>query len=265
MRKTKLMAGTGGAACLFLTACSAVDAVHTAVDKATDAAVHGMTGKRSTGGGGTAGATPPPAALHGYTMGVFQAVFHLGGYQMAVAEFEPGDYIRWQARGYGEQGQWFKKSLLKRLDDGREWWRVVTHTGDGDEVVMEALLSAPRGDGVRGIRRLKVQWPGEQPREVPITEQEASRWALGSPRKLTEESYKGLKVGVENVNVPAGTFTADHLSTGASGQSGTMHWWVTDRVPGGIVKFEWKGEDASRVMALKDHGNGDTVSRLGAF
>jgi len=265
MFNAKLLGWAGAAACLSLTACSAVDTIDKAVDSATNAAVYGMTGKRSTAQPPANGGAPSPRALHAYTMAIFQAVFYQGGYQMAVSDFDVGDYVQWQAKGYGDEGQWFEKDLLKRLDDGKEWWRVTAHTGKGKTVIMEALLSpADKGVG-RKIRRLRVKWPDEEPREVPISEGESARWALENPRTLTPESYKGLKVGVENVQVPAGSFTADHLSTGAPGQTGTMHWWVTDQVPGGIVKFEWKGEDGSRVLALKDFGGGKTVSKLGAF
>ena len=268
MLRRTLASGAGIVAALSLVGCSTVDSLHSAVDTATDAAVHGMTGKRSTGGpppAASSGGAPPPAAVNGMAMGLFQALFYQGGYHMAVADFDEGDYVRWQARGYGEGGQWFEKALLKRREDGKEWWRVVNHMGDGDTIVMEALFSPAGADGARKILRMRVQWPDKQPQEVPITKESSESWVLNRPRELTEESYAGLKQGVADVTVPAGTFTADHLSTGAPGQPGTLHWWMADNVPGGVVKFELEGEDASRVLALKSFGSGRTESRLGAF
>ena len=98
-----------------------------------------------------------------------------------------------------------------------------------------------------------------------LDEQDSQRWMLHGKRTLTEESYAGLKVGVEDITVPAGTFTTDHLRTSHPGRGGTVHWYVSDRVPGGVVKFRWEGNGDEHVMTLKDFGSGATSSQLGAF
>ena len=253
---------TALAAAAMLSACATV---HDAVDSATDAAVYGLTGPRAQAGppAATSGGTPPPMALHGYSMALFQALFYQGGYNLATEEFEPGEYVHWQASGMGA-GDWFKKALLKRRDDGAEWWRLVSHN-DGDTITMEALFEPADSAGNRRVLRLRVQYPDEAPQEVPITEEDSRRWVLHGQRTLTEESYAGLKVGVMDITVPAGTFTTDHLRTSHPGRGGTVHWYVSDRVPGGVVKFRWEGDGEEHVLALKDHGSGATSSELGAF
>ncbi|HKJ72308.1 MAG TPA: hypothetical protein VKA55_11190 [Gammaproteobacteria bacterium] len=248
-------------AALLLSACSGV---HDAVDRAADAAVFGLTGPRAQAGPppASSGGAPPPAAIHGYTMALFQALFYQGGYNLATEDFEPGEYVAWEASGMGS-GDWFRKALLKRRDDGAEWWRVKTHN-DGDTFTMEALLAAADDASGRRILRLRVQYPGEQPQEVPVTEQDSRRWVVDSQRTLTQESYQGLKLGVEDVTVPAGTFTVDHLRSGQPG-GGTVNWYLSDRVPGGVVKFRWERGDTAQVLALNDYGSGSAASELGAF
>ena len=249
-------------AAALLSACASV---HDAVDSATDAAVYGLTGPRAQAGAAPAsgGGTPPPMAIHGYSMALFQAMFYQGGYNLATEDFEPGEYVHWTASGMGA-GDWFKKALLKRRDDGAEWWRLVAHN-DGDTITMEALFAPADDAGNRRVLRLRAQYPDEEPQEVPITEEDSRRWVLHSQRTLTKESYKGLKVGVADVTVPAGTFTVDHLRTSHPGRGGTVHWYVSDQVPGGVVKFRWQLEDDDPVMELKDFGSGATASELGAF
>lgn len=266
IQSTLARLGAMVSAAALVTACGTVDSLHSAVDSATDAAVHGMTGTRHTGGpppssGG--GGAPPPMALHGYSMALFQALFYQGGYDLATEGFDPGEYVQWQASGVGD-GDWLEKALLRRRDDGSEWWRVASHSGDGT-IIMEALFAPAGSDGSRQIRRMRVKWPDKEPQEVPITEEESSRWVLHGQRTLTEESYAGLKVGVEDVSVPAGSFTTDHLRTGHPGRGGTVHWWVSEQIPGGVVKFRWEGEDDKQILALKDFGDGATESKLGVF
>ncbi|MFB6358645.1 MAG: hypothetical protein ABEJ96_06510 [Thiohalorhabdaceae bacterium] len=261
-----IRAVTALAAAGIISGCATVDDT---LDSATDAAVYGVTGPRASseapasGASASGGGTPPPMAIHRYSMALFQAMFYQGGYNLATQDFEPGEYVHWTASGMGA-GDWFKKALLKRRDDGSEWWRLIAHN-DGDTVTMEPLFSPPEEGSNRRVLRLRVQYPDEQPKEVPITEEDSQRWVLQSQRTLTAESYKGLKVGVADVTVPAGTFTADHLQTSHPGQGGTVNWYVSDTVPGGVVKFRWQHEDDKRVLELKDFGDGRTTSKLGAF
>lgn len=260
-RMTRLAAALSTAA--LLAGCGSVQEV---VDSAADATVHGLTGPRAQAGPPPAsggGGTPPPMALHGYTMALFQAMFYQGGYNLATEGFEPGEYVRWKASGMGA-GDWFEKALLKRREDGSEWWRLVTHN-DGDTIRMEALFAPADSAGNRQVRRLRVQYPDEQPEEVPVTEESSNRWVLHGQRTLTEESYQGLKVGVEDVTVAAGTFTADHLRTSHPGRGGTVHWYVSERIPGGVVKFRWVGDGEEHVLTLEEYGDGATASELGAF
>jgi hypothetical protein len=216
-----------------------------------------------------------PANLHGYTMALFKLTFYHGGYNLAVDKYEPGEYTRWRAEG-SAQGDWFEKALLKRREDGSEWWRVESRsTGDDTKkqhFISEALLSAPDESGERKILRMRVKYPeDDKPSEVPVTEKDSHRWVVSSRRKLTEESYKGLKQGTESISTPAGRFQAEHLQTTYYGGKGHINWWLTEKVPGEVVKYKQtvtseEQEDKTRYeMTLLEYGDGMTSSKLGAF
>jgi hypothetical protein len=251
---------------VLFTGCSAIDGLDRALDSATGAAAEGLVGPTEGHGSAPAasgGGMPPPMAMHGYTMALFQVMFYQGGYNLTKEPFEPGEYVRWEATGMA-QGDWFEKALLKRRTDGSEWWRVATHSEDGT-LTIEALFGPAGEDGNRRVRRMRVQYPGEAAQEVPVSEQQSDKWVLHARRTLTPESYKGLKVGVADLSVPAGSFTADHLRTAHPGQGGTVHWWVSEQVPGGIVKYLWESEGERHLLELKEFGSDAGGSRLGAF
>ncbi|MFO8155541.1 MAG: hypothetical protein ACQERR_05875 [Pseudomonadota bacterium] len=241
----------------LLAGCGTIEGLDRVVDSATGAAVDRMAPESMSGG------APPPEAMHGYTMGLFQAVFYQGGYDVVRESFEPGEYVQWEASGI-ERGNSFEKALLKRQDDGSEWWRVTTRSEDGT-LTIEALFAPPDDEGDRRVRRMRVQYPGEEPQEVPVSEQDSDKWVLHARKTLTEESYQGLKVGVEAIRVPAGSFTTDHLRTGHPGRAGTVQWWISEEVPGGIVRYKWEHEDNHRTLSLEEFGSDAGGSRLGAF
>ncbi len=135
---------------------------------------------------------------------------------------------------------------------------------------MEALLAPISESGSRQIRRMRAQFPGEtEPREVPITEENASNW-LVTGRKLTPESLEGMTVSESTkVEVPAGKFDAKHVRVEGYNKQSRVDWFMADSVPGGIVKYTNTVTDddgkstESWSMLLIEHGDGSTESKLG--
>ncbi|MFU8804560.1 MAG: hypothetical protein ACNA8W_12175 [Bradymonadaceae bacterium] len=217
-----------------------------------------------------------PALMQAYTVGLFQMLFYQGGYHFTFADYEPGQYTRWQGREV-DHGETFEKALLRRNEDGTEWWRVESRgRDDGEEVVviMEALMSAEDETGVRHIRRMRAKYPNEtEPREVPISEGEANQWAVRTDHKLTPESTEGMRVGARTLETPAGTFETEHLQTSHAGYS-RLNWWVVrdGTVPGGMVRYSQheqapEGEQGELLyeMTLIEYGEDATESKLGVF
>ena len=88
---------------------------------------------------------------------------------------------------------------------------------------------------------------------------------MSDNRRLTGESLEGMTVGDESVQTPAGSFAARHLQTKGY-DSTTMNWWLTDQVPGQLVKFVRTKPESDELyyqVVLKEYGDGRTESKLG--
>lgn len=213
-----------------------------------------------------------PALMRQYTVGLMQMLFYQGGYNMEFAEYQPGEYTRWTAED-SEYGQEVTKAFLRREEDGKEWWRIESRATDESndeevELIMEALFELGE-DGQRYVRRVRAKYPGEEePREVPVHEDDAERWVVYSQGQLTEESMEGLLVGQENLETPAGNFSTQRYEMAHHQGSATMTWWVTDEgVPGGLVATEHRDgdDDVYQRMLLVGYGDDAVESKLGVF
>lgn len=208
-----------------------------------------------------------PAMMQLYVSAVFSSFFYAGGYYFdALNTYQPGDWTKWKATGM-EEGEEFQKAFLKREDDGREWWQIISFAmrqGNHEEVILEALFSAPDEVGMRKLLRLRGLFPGnKEPAEIPVQEN-ISAW-YHEPIKLTEESIKAATKGTEDITTPAGTFTAQHVVYRDA--YGIGDWWLTDKVPGGLVKYQVTNaqeQDKKYVVELVAYGR-DAKSRLGSF
>lgn len=209
-----------------------------------------------------------PHLLQAYAMGVFNVMFYQGGYYLDAGQYRVGEWSTWNSTGTKE-ADWYEKTLLRRHENGNEWWRVETQSTDNDGkkqvVIMEALFSAPEATGARRVLRMRAQLPGEtEGSEIPITEQNRSSWYMSS-QKLTKESLDGMTVGEENIEVPAGTFLAKHLSTKGVDKT-KQDWWINDAVPGQLVKFTRTQPDSDELyyqVQLINFGSDHKDSKLG--
>lgn len=205
-----------------------------------------------------------PELTQAYAMGVFATVYYYGGYNWQGKPFAPGQFTQWEGHNT-VQGDFFEKAFLKREANKQEWWRVrvvETENGKTEEAVFEALFSAPGKTGEQKILRMRAKLPGQaKGGEVPITSQNQESWVLRPSGQLTPESLKGATVGTENVTVPAGTYQKARHVRFVHG-AGQVDWWLSDAVPGGVVKYaftatdEESGQAETSTMQLKKVGTG---------
>lgn len=220
-----------------------------------------------------------PEMMRTYSLGLFQILFYQGGYSFQFSGYEPGQYTRWDAQGLA-QGDWFEKALLKREEDGSEWWRVESRGTDEDgkpvELIIEALFGPEKDGGGRQILRMRAKYPHkDEAQEVPVREQDGETWAMNTSYALTKESAEGMKIGSETLKLPAGTFETAHLRTSSIATEDALNWWVTEQdVPGRVVQYsqevvdeDGEGPHAESVykVTLLKYGQDATVSKLGTF
>lgn len=187
-----------------------------------------------------------PELTQAYAMGLFSMLYYYGGYTWQGKAYKAGEFTVWEGSDLS-QGERFEKAFLKKEADGKEWWRVRSAKRDGsEEAIVEALFSVPDKTGTQQIVRMRAKFPGQDAlSEVPITQENKGQWVLRPSARLSAESLKGATVGVETVKVPAGTYKARHVRYAQGG--GSVDWWLSDEVPGGVVKYSVTSADDGTV------------------
>jgi hypothetical protein len=172
---------------------------------------------------------------------LFTMAFHSGSYELDGTDYQPGEWTRWRMVDSDDPGQApeLERAFLHRAADGKEWWRVkfVSPSAEGrDSITVEALFDPNTGE----FARMRGLMPGEtEAKEMPV---EQGSYGYVAPRRLTRESLEGATVGTAAVQVPAGRYNAQHVRYGGMGQ-GTYEWWMSDQVPGGLIKYSRRYSD----------------------
>lgn len=183
---------------------------------------------------------------------LFSVAFHSGTYSLEQTPYAPGEWTRWQVGGDEEGSAELERAFLGRTDAGDEWWRVKYLTVDKQDtavMVLEGLFSADKSE----LRRLRALMPGDTaPGEVPIQE---GTYGYVQPIPLTDESIAGATVGTERITVPAGTFQTRHVRYGSPSE-GHLDWWLSDQVPGGLVRYTVRDPEEGSMTTVELHGHG---------
>lgn len=181
---------------------------------------------------------------------LFGRAFAAGGMWPAQTEYQPGEWTKYRSTvsGEGETAlDTLERAYLKKTDDGNQWWRV-RGVQQGDRWVYEALVDPQQGEVVR----LRARDPEGNVGEVPVTENTIYQ----QPQRLTEESVEGATTGTESVDTPAGTFPARRVEY-QGGTGGTIIWYLSEEVPGNVVKYRIKNQqqETAWTNTLVAHGS----------
>ncbi len=163
---------------------------------------------------------------------LFSRAFTAGGMWPAQADYRPGEWVRYRATVSGDSEtalDTLERAYLKETAEGNQWWRVQGLQG-GETWIYEALVNPSQGRVVR----LRAKDPEGNVGEVPVTENTVYQ----SPQSLTEESVEGATVGTEQVDTPAGAFSARHVKYQGGTGGGTVTWYLSEEVPGHVVKYQ---------------------------
>lgn len=191
---------------------------------------------------------------------MFGRAFSAGGMWPAQATYTPGEWTKFRTTmSSGQEStalDTLERAFLNETEDGNEWWRV-RGVQQGDTWVYEALVDPARGEVVR----MRAKDPEGNVGEVPVTENTVYQ----SPQRLTEESVEGATVGTERIDTPAGTFSARHVEY-QGGTGGTITWYLSDEVPGEVVRYQIESQAGESVWesALVAHGT-DASTMLDSY
>jgi len=189
---------------------------------------------------------------------VFAYSFAPGGLWISRTGYEPGEYTIFEmTQSDDESAVRIERAFLTREDNGNEWWRVSWNEGE-DSWVYEGLVSPEQGE----LLRLRARDADGNEGEVPVS----GETIYMEPTDVSDESIEGATVGQESLTTPAGTFQTDHVEYLATTGEGTIDWWITDQVPGGVVQYQLADQQEGVLWTntLVERGDNATTE-LGSF
>ena len=217
---------------------------------------------------------------------VYSYAFFAGGYMPGYDDFAEGEGVVWRLTVTDEDGTEsvdIERALLKRLPDGKEWW-FLSYSTEEEEMVSEALLDENYEIQVFRYRDTETgqinEWIPEAEAEAAEAEEAEGEEEVEEAPEFYEGNWQDNIVGTEQVEVPAGTFTADHVVVNMEYEAATgeaegneaedsesadteMHevryeWWISEDAPGNLVKYRWtdSAEEGEYLGELIDHGTG---------
>lgn len=230
------------------------------------------------GGGGISGMIGNAIAgqLRMYTpdmtwayMSYMNGLLYMSGATMFETDYKSGAWTQWKIEDSSRPDEHtvLERAMLRRDPDKSELWRTKTITvgpEQADTIIMEQLMKPldPQGTTMK-IVRMRAKFPGDSAGKelmVPENMNTLSPQAFG--QKPTAESIEGATVGTDNISAAGQTYAAKHVQYGSG--TGTMDWWMSDKVPGGLVKVQstTRGEEGKWTMTLTGTGTG-AKSELG--
>ncbi|MGM0441764.1 MAG: hypothetical protein ACQEQC_05025 [Elusimicrobiota bacterium] len=189
---------------------------------------------------------------------MFSYVMAPGGIWLWQKEFKEGEWTSWNVTTDDNDKIKIDIAYLKDAGNNRHWWRLI-YNSDEEEITYEALMNHEDFS----TRRLRAQFDSDEPFEVPVAEG-GSYGPYGTPRRITPESLEASIQETVEVDLPAGSFQSRRGEFGVMMGQGQLELWLSDEVPGGVVKYQLTSEQSDAVGELTDYGKG-AESILGSY
>ena len=200
---------------------------------------------------------PPQSANWGSFMAmqaqvIFTYSFTIGGLWLGQIGYEAGEWTKSEIDTGGGNIVEIEKAYLKADEKGNHWWRISWIDGE-DTWIYESLISSSGN-----LLSLRARDTDGNEGEIPVSGEQI----YYPPREVTQESIEGATIGQENLETKAGVFNCDQVKFLASYGQGNVEWWLSNNVPGGVVKYQivdqgnviWtstliaKGTDATTIL-----------------
>ncbi|MEX2641052.1 MAG: hypothetical protein WD266_10210 [Balneolales bacterium] len=203
-----------------------------------------------------------------YQLAYTQAFF-VGGFGIAPLDFEVGEGSTWRVRsadGSGSSSFMAERALLERYEDGSGWWFLKFHSDEAQPMEFEILLDSDlqaremylRDPENGEVRHHEFAYDNTRQQETEAGEEALEEAGYQTAHYHLEEGSDYLE-GREAVTVGAGSFDTNRLlfSSEQMGDDAGQYeyrWWVTDDVPGCLVRFEYSeaGQEASLTGELTE-------------
>jgi hypothetical protein len=196
-------------------------------------------------------------------------ILYMSGATMFETDYKAGEWTTWDIKdgSQPDQKMTLERAMIRRDPDKSEWWRTKTISigpEQADTIILETQMKPVDADGLTmQVVRMRGKFPGDSAGKelmVPENMHTVSPQAFG--RKPTPESIAGATIGTESIKAGSTSYSARHVRFGSGG--GDMDWWITDKVPGGLVRVTStaNGKDAMWTMELTGTGKG-AKSELG--
>ena len=194
---------------------------------------------------------------------IFNYMFSSYGYSPQIEQYEEGQSTTWRIFSGNDDTDALvmSKAFLKKMDNGKEWWRVMLTKPDEEKskYIAEVLFSKNR----TSVLRYREKIGDTEIQEKPVSE----GWYT-EPVSLTEESMQGaLEKENVTIEIPKGSFEANLLKFGFAPETYLNIWRATDAdVPGDVLKYEVTAEDGIVYRnELKDYQTEGASTMLDSF
>ena len=176
---------------------------------------------------------------------IYSQVFYMGGFGASLYELEENQGTVWQIQSRDEDNKVSKaeteRAYLKKMPGGDQWWYLAWRA-DGETYEYEALMTSD-------MRAKKIRYYNADVKRIEeaVFKDVASGSGEAPPPEpaasdLDREDLKMYSKGIETVKTHSGTYSAERLEwsyVDDDNVTTTYTWWVDQKAPGGLVKYEW--------------------------
>ena len=169
----------------------------------------------------------------------YDGMWSMGWFGYADSNYKPGQGTVWDFAGAGSgasKSVEYERALLKVNADNSGWWRFKLNNGKTD--VLYEFLVGP--DGAAQRVRFKDPDTGAVSEFVPDRSGGQPAQAATPASRADMAQYL---TGKQQVQVKGGNFNADHYLYSDATRGGKAEYWLSDAVPGYMVKSIYTAKD----------------------